>query len=102
MTDPRDLLLAQIHAALDSIPEPCSIAMRKPTSLAGMGLVDAVDIDEGGAVTVTLCLTDPGCVHFNAMQRFIADEIGPLDGVTSVRVVQCLDKLWTPDRVRAA
>jgi len=101
MTDARTALIADISARLDTIPEPCSIAMGTTVSLAGMGLVDDIAIADNGEVTVTLCLTDPGCVHFASMQRFIADEIAPLDGVSAVKVVQTLDKLWTPDRVRA-
>lgn len=101
MTSARSALLADINARLDRIPEPCSIAMGGTVSLAAMGLVDDVAIAEGGEVTVTLCLTDAACVHFTAMQQFIADEIAGLPGVSSVRVVQTLDKLWTPDRVRS-
>jgi metal-sulfur cluster biosynthetic enzyme len=86
---------AEIERRLDAIPEPCSIAM------AGMGLVDDIMIADDGQVTITLCLTDPACVHFSRMQRFITDEISGIDGVEGVRVVQTLDKLWTPDRVRA-
>ena len=100
MTNWRDKLNEEISARLDAIPEPCSIAMGGTTSLAGMGLVDDVAIADDGFVTITLCLTDPACAHFRGMQRFIADEINPLDGVTGLKVVQVLDKLWTPDRVR--
>jgi metal-sulfur cluster biosynthetic enzyme len=101
MTNERDALRAEIAARLDRIPEPCSIAMGGKLSLGGMGLVEDIAIDHMGAVTVTLCLTDPACVHFGAMQRFIADELEPMDGVTSVLVVQTLEMLWTPDRASA-
>ena len=97
----RTALLNEIAARLDRIPEPCSIAMGGTVSLAAMGLVDDVAISEDGGVTVTLCLTDAACVHFGAMQRFIADELSKLPGISNVQVVQTLDKLWTPDRVRA-
>lgn len=101
MTSGHHALLAEIAARLDRIPEPCSIAMRRTVSLAAMGLVDDVVIADNGEVTVTLCLTDAACVHFTAMQRYIADEIAGLPGITGVQVVQTLDKLWTPDRERA-
>ncbi|MDP3674712.1 MAG: iron-sulfur cluster assembly protein [Novosphingobium sp.] len=100
MTIEHDHLKQTIAARLDAIPEPCSIAMGAATSLAGMGLIDDIAITDDGRVTITLCLTDPGCVHFTGMQRFIGDEVGGLDGVTGVKVVQTLDKLWTPDRAR--
>jgi metal-sulfur cluster biosynthetic enzyme len=95
-------LNAAIRAALATVPEPCSIAMGRTVSLTQMGLVDAVDVADDGAVTITLCLTDAACVHFRSMQQFISDAVRPLAGVTSVRVGQTLDKLWTPDRAEAA
>ena len=101
MTAP-DGLIAEIRAALLTIPEPCSIAMGRTVSLTQMGLVDAVAVDDDGGVTITLCLTDPACVHFRSMQQFISDAVMPLKGVTSVRVCQTLGKLWTPDRAQAA
>lgn len=101
MTSERELLRHAIAARLDAIPEPCSIAMGATTSLAGMGLVDDIAIADDGRVTITLCLTDPGCVHFTGMQRFISDEVGAIEGVACVTVVQTLDKLWTPDRAKA-
>lgn len=48
-----------------------------------------------------VCLTDPGCVHFHALRRYITDVLLDLDGVTSVHVGQALDTLWTPDRSAA-
>ncbi|MCB2052403.1 MAG: DUF59 domain-containing protein [Novosphingobium sp.] len=96
----RSALKEAILARLDTIPEPCSIAMRDPMSLVEMGLIEDIVLDPQGAVTVTLCLTDPGCVHFNGMRAYIADAITTLPGVNSVNVCQTLDTLWTDERVR--
>jgi metal-sulfur cluster biosynthetic enzyme len=90
-------LRARIDARLALVPEPCSIAMLKPVNIAQMGLIDAVAFDDGH-VTVTLCLTDPACVHFRSMQSYIAGVLSDLPEVISVEVVQVTDKLWTPDR----
>jgi metal-sulfur cluster biosynthetic enzyme len=89
----------QVLDALRNVPEPCSIAMRVPMDICEMGLVDEVRI-EGGHVGVTLVLTDPSCVHFSAMQRFIRDELLALDGVDDVTVTASVRTLWTPDRAR--
>lgn len=89
-----------VMAALATVPEPCSIAMRKPTNLADMGLVESVAID-AGRVEVVLVLTDPSCVHFTAMQRYIEDVLGELDWVEEVAVSMSTTQLWTPDRVRS-
>jgi metal-sulfur cluster biosynthetic enzyme len=85
--------------ALRAIPEPCSIAMRAPMDICEMGLVEDIEID-GGHVRVTLVLTDPSCVHFGAMRRFIADELLRLDAVETTTVAMSTRTLWTPDRVR--
>jgi metal-sulfur cluster biosynthetic enzyme len=89
----------QILDALKSIPEPCSIAMRTPMDITEMGLIEEVAI-EGECVRVVLVLTDPSCVHFNAMASFIRDAVGALDGVGTVDVGMSTATLWTPDRVQ--
>ena len=90
---------AAVRESLRGIPEPCSIAMRTPMDICEMGLVESVQID-GSKVTVTLVLTDPSCVHFAGMQRYIRDELLALDGVQVVEVGASERLLWTPDRVR--
>jgi metal-sulfur cluster biosynthetic enzyme len=85
--------------ALRGVPEPCSIAMKAPMDITEMGLVETIEID-GDHVDVTLVLTDPSCVHFTAMQRYISDELLQLDGVETVAVGISARTLWTPDRVR--
>lgn len=68
------------------------------TTLGAMGLIEDIAFADGHA-TVTLCLTDPACVHFRAMQAYIADTLAPLPEVKSVAVKQTLTALWTPDRI---
>jgi metal-sulfur cluster biosynthetic enzyme len=92
-------LRGQIDARLATITEPCSIGMRRPVSIREMGLIESVEI-EAGHVRVTLCLTDPGCVHFRGLQNYIRDVLNTLDGVRSVEVTQTTQVLWTPDRVQ--
>jgi metal-sulfur cluster biosynthetic enzyme len=95
MTPTPDVVLE----ALRKVPEPCSIAMRKvPLDIVEMGLVDDVHIAEGN-VRVELVLTDPSCVHFTSMRRFIRDVLMRLDGVETVEVVMSTKKLWTADRM---
>jgi metal-sulfur cluster biosynthetic enzyme len=90
---------AEVLEALRAVPEPCSIAMRAPMDICEMGLVEDVEVD-GGHVGVTLVLTDPSCVHFGALRRFINDELLRLDAVETVSVGMSTRTLWTPDRVR--
>jgi metal-sulfur cluster biosynthetic enzyme len=94
------MTLAREHIleALREVPEPCSLAMRAPLDITEMGLVDDVELD-GGRVRVELVLTDPSCVHFTSMRRYIRDVLMRLDGVETVDVVLSTEKLWTADRV---
>ena len=86
-----------IFAQLATIPEPCGIAMGRSINICEMGLIEDVFID-GGKVKIVLCLTDPGCIHFSALQRYIRDVVSLVDSVQTVEVVQTTERLWTPDR----
>jgi metal-sulfur cluster biosynthetic enzyme len=90
--------VAEVMEALRSVPEPCSIAMKTPLDITEMGLVEDVAID-GGRVAIVLVLTDPSCVHFLSMRRFIADALLALDGVEDVEVTMSTTQLWTSDRL---
>jgi len=90
----------QVMDALAAIPEPCSLALKAPTNLRDMGLIESVSID-AGHVAVVLVLTDPSCVHFLGMRRYIMDEVGRLPGVVEVAVSMSTTQLWTSDRIRS-
>jgi metal-sulfur cluster biosynthetic enzyme len=92
--------VGQIRERIAQIPEPCALAMRKTTTIGQMGLIEAVEL-AGGHVRITLCLTDAACVHFGAMQRYIADVLSELPDITEVTVQQTTSALWTPDRMQA-
>jgi metal-sulfur cluster biosynthetic enzyme len=87
----------QVRAELRTVPEPCGLLMRDPIDICAMGLVDSVECD-GGDVRIVLVLTDPSCVHFTGMRRYISDAVGALPGVESVEVTASTTTLWTPDR----
>jgi metal-sulfur cluster biosynthetic enzyme len=48
-----------------------------------------------------LCLTDPGCINYGRIVRYITDALMVLDEVQAVEVSQTTATLWTPDRVTA-
>ena len=90
---------AAVMEALGTVPEPCSVLMRRPTDIHSMGLIESVAI-EGGKVDVVLVLTDPSCVHFTAMRSYIGDALADVEGVEEVEVTMSTTQLWTPDRER--
>jgi len=90
-----------VREALRAVREPCSIAMRRPMDIVEMGLVDRVVVD-GATVQVTLVLTDPSCVHYMPLRRYIADVLLALEGVEAVEVDLSTTTLWTPDRLEGA
>ena len=61
-------------------------------------MIDDVSLRDGH-VRVTLCLTDPGCIHFASMRQYITDVLLDLPDIHSVAVCQTQEKLWTPDRM---
>lgn len=99
MTRDQALMLEEIRTRLDTIPDPCSIAMGKPMSLLEMGLVENVAIAADGAVTVTLCLTDTACVHFGGMRDYIEQSLQDIAGIGSVCVDHTTEVIWTDERI---
>jgi metal-sulfur cluster biosynthetic enzyme len=91
--------LEAVNEALSGVLDPCSIAMGRPTDIATMGLVERVEV-AGDRVEVELLLTDPSCVHFASLRRYVSDAVGEVEGVAEVDVSVCTDQLWTPDRDR--
>jgi len=95
--DPVPPTLDAIRAQLRKVPEPCGLLMRAPLDICEMGLVDEISCS-GGRVRVVLVLTDPSCVHFGGMRRYITDVLLEMPGVDAVEVAISTTTLWTPDR----
>jgi metal-sulfur cluster biosynthetic enzyme len=87
----------RVRDELRTVPEPCGLLMREPIDICAMGLVESVECREG-RVRIELVLTDPSCVHFTGLRRYIGDVVGALPGVESVEVRASTTQLWTPDR----
>ncbi len=95
-------LRSEVLAELDTILDPCSVANGTPMGLVEMGLLDALEINDAGAVTISLRLTSPFCHmigHFKteARQRLLA-----LRGVTSVTLLADNGLDWLPERMSAS
>jgi metal-sulfur cluster biosynthetic enzyme len=84
--------------ALDTVSDPCSVAMQSPMSLVHMGLVDAVDVVDGVA-RIELLLTDPMCFFFKDILTSVRDAVTGVPGVRDVEVTLSHRELWTRDRI---
>jgi ATP-binding protein involved in chromosome partitioning len=76
MTSPA---LEQINAALATVNDP---EIRRP--ITELGMVESVDVDEAGRVTVRVLLTVAGCPLKDTITRDVNAAVGKVPGVTSV------------------
>jgi ATP-binding protein involved in chromosome partitioning len=76
MTSP---LLDQVTAALSTVNDP---EIRRP--ITELNMVDSVDIDDAGRVSVTVLLTVAGCPLKDTITRDVNAAVGKVPGVTSI------------------
>ena len=68
-------------------------------NVVDLGLLYAVSMDEGGAVTLDMTLTSMGCPLTDQIIADVRKYVEPLDGVTSVDVNWVWDPPWGPDKM---
>ncbi len=76
MTSP---VLEQVRAALATVNDP---EIRRP--ITDLGMVESVDIDESGKVSVTVLLTVSGCPLKDTITRDVTSAVGSVPGVSDV------------------
>jgi ATP-binding protein involved in chromosome partitioning len=72
-------LLDQINAALATVNDP---EIRRP--ITELNMVDSVEVDEAGAVSVTVLLTVAGCPLKDTINRDVTAALEKVPGVTGV------------------
>jgi ATP-binding protein involved in chromosome partitioning len=72
---------AQVTEALKSVIDP---ELRR--SVVELGMVRSIEIHDGGRVDVVISLTTPGCPIRAQFERTVVDNVGAIEGVTSVGV----------------
>src|SRR6478735_5206938 len=72
-------LLDQVRAALATVNDP---EIKRP--ITDLGMVDSVEIDEAGAVRVTVLLTVAGCPLKDTINRDVTAAVTQVPGVTGV------------------
>lgn len=77
-----------VLAELETILDPCSIASGQPIGLAGMGMIERLDVT-GGAVSVLLLPTFPLCTFLGVFEAEIEKRLLALPWCDSVAVAFC-------------
>jgi metal-sulfur cluster biosynthetic enzyme len=91
----------EIHTLLDTIKDPCSIALGCPLGLVELGLVRQVKVDQG-TVAISLRMTSPGCDFVSLFEQAIVEQVAALPGIQSVDVrILYADMSWSEDSISA-
>jgi metal-sulfur cluster biosynthetic enzyme len=90
--------LAQVRDALARVVDPCSIATGVPLTLAEMGMVEGIAVEDG-RVTVTLVLTSPACWQAGNIIQAVETSVGRVPGVASVACTVNHNAGWLPDQM---
>ena len=89
---------APIHPSLDEINEVLH-TVEDPElrmSIAELGLIYGVEIDDQGMITVDLTLTSPACPVGPMLQGMIYHKLTQMEGVEDVEVNLVWDPPWDP------
>jgi metal-sulfur cluster biosynthetic enzyme len=96
---------AAVMACLERIVDPCSVASGVPAGLVSMGLVGPVAVDEGpeGAkVSVTLYITEPGCLMGSLFELTARRALREVPGSADVEVAVDYTHIWGPEQMAPA
>jgi metal-sulfur cluster biosynthetic enzyme len=96
--EPAAVTLADVRDALAGVVDPCSIATGVPLTLAEMGMVTDIAVDDG-RVTVTLVLTSPVCWQAGNIIQAVEASISRVPRVTAVRCTIDHDAGWLPGQM---
>ena len=70
-----------------------------PVNIYELGLIYNVNVEEGGAVTITMTLTSPHCPAAQSMPAEIEQKVKAVSGVTGVKIDVVWDPPWDPSRM---
>ena len=70
-----------------------------PVDIYEMGLIYAVEIDDGGIVRVEMTLTTPSCPSAQELPAAVQEAVRVVPGVRDVQVEIVWDPPWDPSRM---
>lgn len=82
------------HPLYDNVVAACRSVYDPeiPVNIYDLGLIYTVEISGENEVEILMSLTAPGCPVAGEMPGWVADAVGPLDGVKTVNV----ELIWEP------
>ena len=82
------------HPLYDTVIEACRSVYDPeiPVNIYDLGLIYTVEISPENEVEILMSLTAPGCPVAGEMPGWVADAVGPLEGVKTVNV----ELIWEP------
>lgn len=89
-----DLELA-VHQAVASVDDP----EYPGVSIVDLGLLEAIEIDDSGAVAIGLIPTFSGCPALAVIASDVAAAVQAVDGVSAASVSWLTSPAWTVDRI---
>ena len=98
-----DALIERVRAAVNEIPDPCSVSQGVPTGLVDMGLLCDIEVGPGDAgehdVLVRLRLTGPGCFYGIHFEREIRQRLEVMADVEAIDVEFSREFDWTQEDI---
>jgi metal-sulfur cluster biosynthetic enzyme len=86
---------------IDTIADPCSVALGRPIGLGGMGMIAGLSEDDG-RVAVEVLPTFPTCMFRGVLEERIQESVGAIEWVRSVSVrFSTAEAIWTESRLSA-
>ncbi|MEE9375336.1 MAG: SUF system Fe-S cluster assembly protein [Rhizobiaceae bacterium] len=87
-------LATDIIAAIKTVYDP-----EIPSDIYEIGLIYRIDIDDNRMVDIDMTVTAPGCPVAGEMPGWVENAVGPVEGVSGVKVQMVFDPPWTPERL---
>ena len=89
-------LRQSVTEALGRVFDPCSLAAGAPLSVADMGLITELTVDdETGVVAIAMRPTSAMCTVIAGVMTDVEEIVARVPGVSSVRVSLHNDTMWT-------
>jgi FeS assembly SUF system protein len=95
--DPTQILEDDVIDALRTVYDP-----ELPVNIYELGLIYNIELKSGGAVTIYMTLTSPGCPVAASLPIEVESKVREIPGVSSAKVEIIWDPPWSPEMITEA